>query len=554
MAGVSGLPGLWEQVRLIAGLRWTMQKNALRRREGLLDLLGLIGGIFSAALFTLTIAAGLGLASYGMLSRGTAEQTALLFWGIFLFWQSSPVLLSGVARRFEFKTLLRFPIRLGTFYFLSLAYGMADYASASGMIWTAAVVAGATLAQPEMRGPFLLAGALFVAVNVPLERFTGTLLEKLLSRRRTRELLFAVFLLLMFGLQFLAPMIGEHGKESLRWLHGLRAMGGLFPPELAGGAIAAAAEGQTRSLLGNAAGLAAFLLLAGTLLWKQLARQYRAEDAGETPAIGTFARERKTKQEEKKSSASGWLSPVIEGLAWKEIRYLLRNSFLLLQLAIPPLFVLLATRPFAHLRRNGGSPIFETLSRQAIFPAAAAYLLLILMAPAYNCLAYEGRGIQTYFAAPVRFRDVLAAKNLVQSLVIAMELAVSIPLLGMTLGFPAPNILAATLGAVVFSAACQFIAANWSSLLFPRRLEFGALRNQRGSSLAVLAMFAVQILLIGACGLVFAAGKWLGEPWLPAGVFAVLAGAALAGYSASLDGFSGLAERRKDEIMETLCR
>jgi len=39
-----------------------------------------------------------------------------------------------------------------------------------------------------------------------------------------------------------------------------------------------------------------------------------------------------------------------------------------------------------------------------------AYLILILMAPAYNSFAYEGRGIQTYFTAPLRFRDVFLAR------------------------------------------------------------------------------------------------------------------------------------------------
>jgi len=42
-----------------------------------------------------------------------------------------------------------------------------------------------------------------------------------------------------------------------------------------------------------------------------------------------------------------------------------------------------------------------------------AYLTLILMAPSFNSFAYEGRGMQTYFMLPVRFRDIFIAKNLV---------------------------------------------------------------------------------------------------------------------------------------------
>jgi len=52
------------------------------------------------------------------------------------------------------------------------------------------------------------------------------------------------------------------------------------------------------------------------------------------------------------------------------------------------------------------------VSTDTFFPAMIGYLLLMLMMPAYNCFAYEGKGIQTYFTAPVRFRDVFLGKNI----------------------------------------------------------------------------------------------------------------------------------------------
>ena len=52
------------------------------------------------------------------------------------------------------------------------------------------------------------------------------------------------------------------------------------------------------------------------------------------------------------------------------------------------------------------------LSPQAFFPAVMAYLILMLLSPAYNSFAFEGHGIQTYFLAPLRMRDVLVGKNL----------------------------------------------------------------------------------------------------------------------------------------------
>jgi len=49
-------------------------------------------------------------------------------------------------------------------------------------------------------------------------------------------------------------------------------------------------------------------------------------------------------------------------------------------------------------------------------------------------------------------------------------------------------------------------------------------------------------------------GRWTNNPWLPAEAFAALAAASVAGYFSSLDGLSDLAERKKERLIEILCR
>jgi len=49
-------------------------------------------------------------------------------------------------------------------------------------------------------------------------------------------------------------------------------------------------------------------------------------------------------------------------------------------------------------------------------------------------------------------------------------------------------------------------------------------------------------------------GRWMGSPWLPAVVFAALTAAALGGYVSSLDALARLAEKKKELLIETLCR
>jgi hypothetical protein len=68
---------------------------------------------------------------------------------------------------------------------------------------------------------------------------------------------------------------------------------------------------------------------------------------------------------------------------------------------------------------------------------------------------------------------------------------------------------------------------------------------------AVWTAFGVQILVGGIATVVLLAGRWFGNPWLPAAAFV---GLTLAGYISSLDSLDRLAERKKEMLIEALCR
>jgi hypothetical protein len=80
------------------------------------------------------------------------------------------------------------------------------------------------------------------------------------------------------------------------------------------------------------------------------------------------------------------------------------------------------------------------------------------------------------------------------------------------------------------------------------------MQGQRNSGMSVLIVLGVQLTLGAVSALIFLSGRWLDNPWLPAEVFGVLAAAALAGYFASLDVFSELAEKKKETLLDALCR
>jgi hypothetical protein len=155
---------------------------------------------------------------------------------------------------------------------------------------------------------------------------------------------------------------------------------------------------------------------------------------------------------------------------------------------------------------------------------------------------------------PLLFRDIFLGKNLILVSVLTLEIALSMAMLAWRVGLPSPPRLVATLAAIVFTIVGQLTVSNWSSLSFPRKLEFGQMRGQRQSGMAVLVAFGSQILTGGISAVILLAGRWVGNPWLPAEAFAFLAAAALGGYVASLDVLTQLAEKKKEVLIEALCR
>ena len=550
MADVMPSVSISEQIRLVAALRWRILRNSLRKRNNRLDLIGLIfTGVFASVLVV-----GLSFAfyagAYAFISQGRFEQMALLFWGIFLFWQLFPVFVAGFGANFEFRTLLRFPLTLHAFYVIGLAYGLADFSALASVSWLLAMTAGATVAKPGVLPAMLLIVAIFMLLNVTIERLIGSWLERLLARRRTRELFLGLFVLSMVSLNFLSPLMQRYGASVRLAFLGLLPYVAWFPPSLAGRALAAVIRLEPAGFLLSAALLLVYLVLFSALLWRRFAAQYRGEELSETaaPARATV---RPAMAKDDGPDRLSLLSPQVAAIVRKEFRYLTRNGLAYFTLLMPPLLILIFSMNFSRRHPTVGG---KGVSAEMFFPGMMAYLILILMAPAYNSFAYEGRGIQTYFTAPVRFRDVFLGKNFMLVSILSLEIALSLAMLTWRVGWPSAHMLVATCAAIIFTVVGQLTIANWSSITFPRRMEFGQMRGQRQSGMAVLVAFGSQLLMGGISAVILFTGNWTGNPWLPAEAFVFLAAVAVGGYFASLDALSKLAETRKEVLIEALCR
>jgi ABC-2 type transport system permease protein len=487
---------------------------------------------------------------YFFLTTGRAGWMPLLYWTIFLWWQAVPILVAGFGANFEFRNLLRFPLSLRAFYILGLGYGFADFAAVSSLCWIASMLVATAVGRVQLLPVMMFASLLFVLVNVTMERLIGSWLEKIFANRRARELLVGLFVLSMISMNFLNPALQRWGGRGTRprIVH-LVSYFSWLPGSLAGNALAAASDANSEGLVTTVGGLLVWLSGTSGLLWVRYRAQYLGEELSESAAPLTGKRE--IHRQTTSMRLPGFLSPPVAGVMRKEFHYLTRNGFSFITLIIPPVMVIFFSMQFA----GSNSQIQEHgLSPQTFFPAVMAYLILILLSPAYNSFAFEGHGIQSYFMAPVRMRDVLVGKNLFLVSVVAVELVISLAVLVWRIGFPGLPLFLSTIAAAAFAVMGQLTIANWSALSFPKRMEIGKMKGQRNSGVAVWTAFGVQILIGGIATVVLLAGRWFGNPWLPVVIFAGLTAAALGGYVASLDPLSVLAERKKELLIETLCR
>lgn len=544
------LPALSEQLRLVAWLRWRSLRNGLRNKNRRLDLLGMVVSAVFSSVLVVGITIGLFAGTRFIFEEHHERYLALIFLALLAWWQLFPIFLAGFAPQFSFRTLLRFPLNFSAFYLIGLAYGLADAAAIAALVWMGAMVAGTLASRPVLGVPMAVVCALFAVLNVTLERLLGAWLEKVLSKRRSREAIFGLFILGMISLQFLNPLLQRHSSEvksiALRLLPYLW----LLPSSFAGNFLVRLSASQWLASLLQLAGLFAYVLLFSVFLWLRYTTLYAGEELSE--GVAPESRQRRIEAEEHDDSDSlGFLPPQVGAVFRKELRYLKRNSFLFFSLVIPPLMVFFFSMQFAGARSG---PFKKGISPDMFFPGMMAYLVLILIAPSYNAFAHEGRGIQMFFMSPVRFREILLGKNLLTVVIVCSELLICLVLVGFRVGFPSAPVLLATLTAMVFSVAGQLTIANWSSISFPKKMEFGKMQGQRNSGMSVFLMFGVQLVLGGISALILFSGRWTGSAWLPVQVFTVLAAAAVAGYFASLDPLAKLAEQKKEVLIEALCR
>lgn len=561
MAELSAIPGVPQQIRLIAGLRWTLFKNSLRNVKGRLEAVS--SAILWLMMTGIVIGGGIffGLATYFLVVHGRWTWLAGLMWIIFLFWQIYPIFAASVGAQFDFANLLRFPLRFGSFFTLSVIYGFFDPGAVASMVWLLCTWIGLGIARPSALAWALLVLIAFAAMNLFFSRMLFVWIEKWLARRRTREILGFIFILIIIGFQFIGPAIEHfrHHQAQLQaaWVPALLSASNVLPPGLAGRSLQL---GLASSFAHAALLLIGLVVYAGVFLWLlriRLAAQYRGENLSETtaaaPALPTrpFAAKRAIK------STSLWEIPgiprPIAGVFEKEFRYAMRSGPMMLNLIVPVIIVLIFG--LAIHQPHKGNDFFAHASRTGfIFPIAVAYMLLIQINWVFNCFAFDGTGIQFFLLAPVRFRDIVMGKNLFLSIVAIIQALLVWAVVSWIFSPPSAVIVLATFAALLYGSLANFAIGNVLSVCFPRRLEFGAFRQKKQAGVTMAVAFAAQAVLIGLGALVFAATYFVHHSVFAIPIFLAFSVIAAIGYRLTLGRVDRLVMSHRETLTAELCR
>jgi len=551
------------QYAATGALRWHMFINGLRSKMGAFELGARTVAFVIYAGMGLGMGFGAGIATYFLISSDEWKFVPIVLWAVCIIWQLLPILLASFQEQFDLSTLLRFPVSFSSYTLLYLIFGLADISTMVGAILCFGIWVGIVVAWPTLFAWSAIVLLVFAAFNILLARAVFAWIDRWLAQRKTREILGAVFLVLMLSLQFLNPALHqrrhqgrEQRDEAQRqmmaqygpWLHKANAVQKWLPPGLAEGAVQQAAQEGTGQAFESMGLLGLYALAVGGVLAARLKSEYRGENLGSAPSRKKAGlRQLKGGQ----AKVAGWMpggSGPVAAVIEKEIRLLLRSLPILYALGAPLLLVFIFATMFHNTSQNTGHPMIFAL------PLGLAYAMIGFTQLFYNHLGAEGPGIQLLFLSPTPIRTVFLAKNLFHSMIFGIDAVVVCTLVSLRMGMPQPAMLAATLAWLLFALPTHLAAGNIFSILFPYRVNPGRISRQRGSQGNALLSLLIQAVVLGAGAGVFALCSIGDRLWLAVPIFLVLAGGAFFAWSRVLQNADAMANRHKESLMETVMK
>jgi ABC-2 type transport system permease protein len=553
------------QFTAVAWLRWRLFVNNFRRNNKkrsvtslvFLTLLRVWVWCVIACFFVGPIVGG-GVAAYYSPGRlGT------ILWTIFTIHLFISVNVMQGLVGFDLTTLLRFPISFAQYLAMRIFFGLFAISTVVATLCLASAAVGLGLANHKIFPWAALVLAVFALHNVFFIRMVMAWVDRWMATRRAREIFGAIVLIGSLSFQLLLTGArghrGQHTNPFARFgaiqhlLAPLHPLVAYAPPSLAADAILDHAHSAPTPAFASLLGLVACALVFLTIFAVRLQKEFRGENLSE-------ASRRAPRQAAKSIAAPSpqpdisapiatpttglRLPPTIGACLQKELIYLKRSGAQLYGLITPIFFVFILTRTNRML---SGSAM--------LLPYAVTYVMFGLLANLYNVLGADAAGFNLYLLAPVRLRDVLIAKNLVNSSVILGEVVLALAAVSLILGgLPATAMLVPTMLWAAFALLVNLTVGNLRSLLAPMRFELGKTRRAPMAKGGALISLGVLLGTIGLGIPILFACRHFNLLWLASLIFLLLDAAAALAYLTVLARVDSIAANHREDLIEALCR
>jgi ABC-2 type transport system permease protein len=542
----------------MAQLRWRMFMNGLRSIHGLLDL-GATGIAWMFyAVMGLCLGLGLGVAAHAIASQSSWEYLPILFWVASFLWLTFPIVVASFQEQSDLGILLRFPVGFGSYFLLYLISGLMEASSFVGALCCLGIWLGIGIARPDLYLWAAVGLLVFAVFNILLVRAVFAWIDRWLAQRKTREIVGALFMVLMVGLLTVNSMLNQkridgshHRNDETSPLSEIQAryaplltianqVQQWLPPGLGARTLQQAAERQPGPGFAALGLLGLWAAVAGSALAGRLKAQYRGQNLGWAPS-----------REKPIERGGGWTlggSRPFAAIVEKELRILLRAVPLIWAVSMPLVFVLVIAGMFHQSSSNNID------SFPYAFPLCVAYALLGFTGLFYNNLGAEGAGIQLLFLSPTPIRTVLLAKNVLHSILFAVVGVAAGVLACARMGVPPLVVLVDTGAWLIFALPCNLAAGIIFSITIPYRINPGRIARPAGAQANTLPAVFIQLGVLGVGAMVFWLSWSLKYRWLPVPLFLTLAAGAFVVWMRILHYSDDNANHRRDLLIATLMK
>ena len=556
-----------QQFKAIAWLRWRLFVNGFRRKGGTGELVARIIVFPFAALFLIGPVAGASIGSYALTAKGSIPFLSGVFWAIFVLQIVVSINISPPGLSFDPESLIRYPLTFSRYLLVRLFLGLLSASTVVGTLALIGAATGITVARPDL-GPIAFAAAISLALcNMLFIRMVFAWIDRWLSTRRARELFTVLIFVFSIGIQYVNVTFNGFGKhvshaeraakiESLlRFYRHFQPVVHRLPPSLAGDAILRSSQGSPNSAIVLLLGvLVAASIFLAVFAWR-MQREYRGENLSEaamSPQAQAVAATRGMPLSHPASAPTletanpatpALFSTEVVATFEKEFVYVRRNPAQFYGLIAPLAMVFLFAGRMGAFARTG-----------MIFPAAVAYSVLGIAALSYNILGMDASGVQFYFMAPVRMRNVILGKNLFGFSITAVQVVLVYLLLVFTTGAPPLLVTISTLCWVVFACLVNVTVGNMRSITAPKKIDPSKISRKQASQLSALLCVGLM-LAIGAMGVgLMSVARIINMPWLPIPILGFLSLGAFALYMAGLNRMDAMALDHRESLVEELSK